>query len=125
MVAASPIGTTGMGDNAPRLETMPEHRMSLEIPPPSPAATGERGRRGGRAGKRAGHAAAGIEQPPFCQRVMPLQPTALVSDDELESIHLASLRVLKEIGLDVLHDEARALMKKAGADHGADGALSA
>ena len=90
--------------------------MSLEIPPPSPAATGERGRRGGRAGKRAGHAAAGIEQPPFCQRVMPLQPTALVSDDELESIHLASLRVLKEIGLDVLHDEARALMKKAGAD---------
>lgn len=90
--------------------------MSLETPPPSPAATGERGRRGGRSGKRAGHAAAGIEQPPFRQRTIPFQPTALLSDDELESIHLASLHVLKEIGLDVLHDEARALMKKAGAN---------
>ncbi len=39
-----------------------------------------------------------------------------MSEDELESIHRASLRVLSEIGLDVLHDEARAIMKRAGAD---------
>lgn len=43
-------------------------------------------------------------------------PTPMVSEDELESIHNASLRILEEMGIDVLHDEARALMKKAGAD---------
>ncbi len=46
----------------------------------------------------------------------PLAPTKLVSEDELESIHLASLRVLRGIGVDVLHDEARRIMKAHGAD---------
>ncbi|TIU06457.1 MAG: methyltransferase, partial [Mesorhizobium sp.] len=59
---------------------------------------------------------AAFEQPPFRQLKNPLVPTRLVSDDELESIHLASLRVLKEIGIDVLHDEARRIMKAHGAD---------
>ncbi len=72
-------------------------------------------RRGGRAGKRSG-AEHVFEQQPFRQLKNPFAPTALVSEDELESIHLASLRVLKEIGLEVLHDEAREIMKKAGAD---------
>ncbi|WP_127523377.1 trimethylamine methyltransferase family protein [Mesorhizobium sp. Z1-4] len=75
----------------------------------------ERGRRGGRAGKRAADTASFV-QPPFRRLKIPFQPTNLVSDDELESIHLASLRVLKEIGMDVLHDEARRLMKEHGAD---------
>lgn len=75
----------------------------------------ERGRRGGRAGKRAADAAT-FAQPPFRQLQIPFQPTNLVSEDELESIHLASLRVLKEIGMDVLHDDARRLMKEHGAD---------
>jgi len=77
--------------------------------------TAERQRRGGRAGKRAGGAAA-FEQPAFQQYKLGFKPTNYVSDDELESIHLASLRVLKEIGVDVLHDEARAIMKRHGAD---------
>ena len=47
---------------------------------------------------------------------MPFRPTELLSADELESIHLASLRVLKEIGVDVLHDGARQIMKEHGAD---------
>src|SRR5690606_38198906 len=50
------------------------------------------------------------------QLKIPFEPTRLVSDDELESIHLASLRVLKEIGVDVLHDDARRIMKEHGAD---------
>ncbi|MBO6902751.1 MAG: trimethylamine methyltransferase family protein [Rhizobiaceae bacterium] len=75
----------------------------------------DRGRRGGRAGKRASGTAT-FAQPPFRQLKIPFQPTNLVSEDELEAIHLASLRVLKEIGMDVLHDEARRLMKEAGAD---------
>jgi trimethylamine--corrinoid protein Co-methyltransferase len=72
-------------------------------------------RRGGRAGKRAGGQAS-FEQQPFRQLKIPFPPTKLISDDELESIHLASLRVLKEIGVEVLHDEAREIMKKNGAE---------
>ncbi len=89
--------------------------MNAEIPPIDGAPAAERSRRGGRAGSRARGAAA-FEQPPFRRLKNPLPPTKLVSDDELESIHLASLRVLKEIGVDVLHDQARAMMKAAGAD---------
>ncbi len=59
---------------------------------------------------------AAFEQPPFRQLKNPFAPTRLISDDELESIHLASLRVLKEIGVDVLHDGARQIMKEHGAD---------
>lgn len=82
---------------------------------PTEALVTERGRRGGRAGKRAGGSAA-FEQPPYRRHTIPFAPTELLSADELESIHLASLRVLKEIGVDVLHDEARRIMKEAGAD---------
>jgi len=44
------------------------------------------------------------------------EPLQAVSNDELEAIHDASLRVLEEIGIDFLHDEAKAILKKAGAD---------
>lgn len=74
-----------------------------------------RGRRGGRAGKR-DTAATGFDQPDFRQLKNPFPPTEILSADELESIHLASLRVLKEIGIEVLHDGARDIMKQAGAD---------
>ena len=72
-------------------------------------------RRGGRAAKHANDGSS-IVQPPVRQLKIPFTPTPIVSADELESIHLASMRVLREIGLDVLHDEARAIMKRAGAD---------
>ena len=75
----------------------------------------EHARRGGRAGKRSA-GSAGFEQPPFRQLRNPLKPTNLISEDELEQVHLASLRVLKEIGVDVLHEEARRIMKAHGAD---------
>ncbi len=39
-----------------------------------------------------------------------------MSDDELESIHLASLRVLAETGMDFLHPEALRLWAEAGAE---------
>ncbi|MEJ6784548.1 trimethylamine methyltransferase family protein [Aminobacter sp. Piv2-1] len=88
--------------------------MTVALTSAEPAAAADRTRRGGRAGKRSGSSA--FEQPPFRQLKIPFAPTKLVSDDELESIHLASLRVLKEIGVEVLHDEARATMKRHGAD---------
>jgi trimethylamine--corrinoid protein Co-methyltransferase len=43
-------------------------------------------------------------------------PVDIVSRDELESIHQAGLEVLREIGIDMLHDEAKAILKQAGAD---------
>ncbi|MEQ9245250.1 MAG: trimethylamine methyltransferase family protein, partial [Nitratireductor sp.] len=73
-----------------------------------------RSRRGGRAAKRGNTGS--FEQPPFRRLVNPFTPTRIVSEDELEAIHLASLRVLSEIGVEVLHDEARAIMKAHGAD---------
>lgn len=79
-------------------------------------ARGRRGRRGGR-GEGEGHGAPAARLQPR----RPFQPTALVSADELESIHEASLTVLEEIGLDFLHPEARRLMKEAGADVASDG----
>ena len=68
-----------------------------------------------------GHAAAGERsrlppQRPWAQPRLRYAPTEVVSADELESIHLASLRVLEEIGMDFLDGDARALLKDAGAD---------
>ncbi len=88
--------------------------MTAAVQPAESLLPPDRSRRGGRAGKRAG-AAAAFEQPAFRQLTIPFQPTRLVSDDELESIHLASLRVLSEIGVDVLHEGARQLMREHGA----------
>jgi trimethylamine--corrinoid protein Co-methyltransferase len=89
--------------------------MNAAMQPAQPVLATDRIRRGGRAGKRAG-ASGAFEQPAFRQPILPFPPTAFVSDDELESIHLASLRVLKEIGVDVLHEGARKIMKDNGAD---------
>ena len=46
--------------------------------------------------------------------------TPVVSADELEAIHDASLTILEEIGMDFVHDEARQILKRAGADVRAD-----
>ncbi len=89
--------------------------MTAALQPAAPMPAADRARRGGRAGKRAG-ASSAFEQPPFRQLKNPFAPTRLVSDDELESIHLASLKVLSEIGVDVLHEGARKIMKEHGAD---------
>ena len=74
----------------------------------------ERGRRGRRR-ERATPAPA-LAQRPFT-RLKRLYPSvALISDDQVEHIHQASLKLLSDTGLDVLHEGARAVMKKAGAD---------
>ena len=44
-----------------------------------------------------------------------MPPVELVSADELESIHEASLTILEEIGMDVLLPEAREILRAAGA----------
>ena len=56
------------------------------------------------------------DQPSFEQPRMRLDPIRAVSEDELESIHLASLRVLAETGIDFLDETARRQLAEAGAD---------
>ncbi|MFO1035430.1 MAG: trimethylamine methyltransferase family protein [Geminicoccaceae bacterium] len=73
------------------------------------------GRRGERRGRRA---ASGFQQPPWRQPRHLYPPTAVVSADELESIHEASLKVLEEIGMDVLLPEARKVYRDAGGEAG-------
>nr|WP_298685814.1 trimethylamine methyltransferase family protein [uncultured Dongia sp.] len=59
--------------------------------------------------------ATGPRQLPFGKVVNRYPPIALLSADELESIHVASLRLLSEIGMEVMHDESRNLLKAVGA----------
>ena len=57
----------------------------------------------------------GVNQKPFQRHRFNSAPTNFVSDDELESIHLESLRVLDELGVRVLHSKARDIMRQHGA----------
>ncbi|MBI5090538.1 MAG: trimethylamine methyltransferase family protein [Actinobacteria bacterium] len=74
-----------------------------------------RGRRGGRE-RTEGSRNRLPEQLPFRQPQMRLNHTEVVSPDELESIHEASLTILERIGLEFLDPESRSLMREAGAD---------
>ena len=51
------------------------------------------------------------QQPPWAQPRMRYRPTEIVSADELESIHIGSLRVLSEIGMDFLDADAREVLR--------------
>ncbi len=78
-------------------------------------AAGE-GLRRRRTGGRAGHERHLLpQQRPWAQPRMHYAPTEVISADELESIHVASLRVLSEIGMDFLDADAREVLKAAGA----------
>jgi trimethylamine---corrinoid protein Co-methyltransferase len=69
-----------------------------------------------RHGGRSGHERNSLPpQRPWAQPQLRYRPTEVVSADELESIHVASLRVLEEIGMDFLDPEARDLLSAAGA----------
>ena len=75
-----------------------------------------------RRGRRVPASAGSFEQKPFAQpRRGRMQGIDLASDDEIESLHEASLRLLRDTGIAVLHDEARAMMVAAGATLGKNG----
>ncbi len=79
--------------------------------------TEDTGRRRGGGRRRFRDAApTGPQQPPWRTLRRPYEPVRAVSDDELEAIHRASLRVLAETGIDFLHPRARLLWGQAGAD---------
>ncbi len=82
--------------------------------------TGRGGRRG-RRGRQGADKPAGVEQLDWQQPRNPYRPVEVVSADELESIHEASLQILQEVGMDFLHEEAKQILKEAGADVAPDG----
>ena len=85
------------------------------MPPERRGRTGRRRRDGAEPG-------AEVQEPAIRpQPRRPFDPVAAVSDDELEAIHRTALTVLQEIGIDILHDEAKALLAEAGADVAPDG----
>jgi trimethylamine--corrinoid protein Co-methyltransferase len=77
---------------------------------------GRRRLRDGRRRRSAVDAACSVHQLPRRKVKRLFPPMRFVSDDELEAIHSASLRVLAEIGMDFMLPEARDLLKARGAE---------
>jgi trimethylamine--corrinoid protein Co-methyltransferase len=76
---------------AERHETPEAHRRRARRPPP------------------------GISQLPWRRLVNPFRPLEILSGDQVETIHRASLRILAEIGMEVLGDRALDAFARAGA----------
>ena len=71
-------------------------------------------RRRGRRARLKARASSG-RQPPFRQPRLPWKPVTAIGEDRVEAIHEASLEVLRDVGMDVLHPGARALLGREGA----------
>jgi trimethylamine--corrinoid protein Co-methyltransferase len=69
-----------------------------------------------RAGRASGTVRAALSTTQYRKLQHRFPPTPVVSEDELEAIHNASLTILEEMGMDFMNAEARAILKKAGAD---------
>ena len=65
--------------------------------------------------RRPRRASSGIEQLPWRRLVNPYRPVEILSADQVETIHQASLRILAEIGMEVLGDRALDAFVRAGA----------
>ncbi|MEA2632710.1 MAG: trimethylamine---corrinoid protein Co-methyltransferase [Chloroflexota bacterium] len=79
-------------------------------PPASPDPTPPHGPH-----RRPRRAAPGLAQLPWRRLVNPFRPVEILSADQIETIHLASLRILAEIGVEVLGDRALDAFARAGA----------
>ncbi|MEZ5776483.1 MAG: trimethylamine methyltransferase family protein [Hyphomicrobiaceae bacterium] len=77
-----------------------------------------RGGRGLRRGQRQGTTA--IHQLPWKIPLNPDRPTEPLSQEGVEAVHDAAMRVLEEIGIDFLHADARRVLKEAGCEVVAD-----
>jgi len=63
----------------------------------------------------------GLAQLPWRRLRNPYRPIEVLSGEQVEAIHQASLTILEEIGMDFLHPEALAILRTAGADVAAGG----
>lgn len=66
-----------------------------------------RGRRRGRPDRGSGPAEPIVRPQPR----LPFAPVDIVSADQLEAVHQAALKILSEVGMDVLNDDARRILK--------------
>ena len=74
-----------------------------------------------RSARRRRSGTAGRPQLAWRQVRNPLPPIEVFSADQIEHIHLTSLRVLEQIGMDFLDAGAREMLRAAGADVAAAG----
>ncbi|MEM0924288.1 MAG: trimethylamine methyltransferase family protein [Pseudomonadota bacterium] len=72
--------------------------------------------RRGRAEKHSQVAAPSVRRVDYSRLINTLPRARSFSDDQIEAIHQASLRVLEELGLRVLHPKGREILRAAGCD---------
>ena len=83
-----------------------------------PVESGRRAARGEgstRAERRSSRGGAGVHQLPWRVVTNPFRPLEVLSDDQIDAIHIASLRILAEIGMDFFHTEALSILATGGA----------
>lgn len=71
--------------------------------------------RSGRRDRRAARSGGGLRQLPWRSVTNPFRPIEVLTDDQIQAIHDASLRILAEIGIDFLHPEALSILAAGGA----------
>lgn len=76
----------------------------------------EKRSRGGRSARRQARVASGIDQPDWHIPVNTDRPTEPLTDERVEAVHDGAMRILEEIGIDILNEEAKAVLKAAGCD---------
>jgi trimethylamine---corrinoid protein Co-methyltransferase len=67
-------------------------------------------------GRQRRPASSRLPQLPWTSVTNPYRPMEVLSADQIESIHLTSLRILEELGIEVMSASARAVLRSAGAD---------
>ncbi len=60
--------------------------------------------------------ASGIAQPEWRRVINPYRPIEVLDAEQVQAVHDASLRVLREVGMDFLHPEALAILRRSGAE---------
>ena len=66
--------------------------------------------------RRERRTAGGIKQLPWRNHRNHYNPIQVITEDQVEAIHLASLRILEELGIEFLDEEALGILKQNGAD---------
>ena len=77
--------------------------------------------RRGRSRERRAAAQGAVAQLPFGQVRNPYAPMKVISDDQVEALHHASLRVLRDNGMEFQLPRAVEILREAGAAVGEDG----
>ncbi|MEM7268469.1 MAG: trimethylamine methyltransferase family protein, partial [Pseudomonadota bacterium] len=73
-----------------------------------------RRRAGGRGGNQRRTSTVAINQSPWATVVNTDHPTTPLREDGVEAVHNAAMRLLEEIGIEFLNEEALAILKQAG-----------